>query len=1339
MKRIFSCLLLLLCISTVCMSQNYDDMSTVALPSPNNNFLEGASQVGVNLYTGTPQISIPLYSLASKDITIPVSLSYVKADGVKVQDVANFTGLGWQLIAGGSISRVVRSLPDEIPKGYIGTGQSGKALMNALAGNVNMQAGFDEQISKGQLDGEPDLFNVMTPFFSFQFVMDENGNPVISNNNGIKITHNLYNNANYQNTSWIITDTKGNQYYFGSGWTYRETVTTKLFETDYTFTSTWYLEKIVSFNSKDAVSFDYTYGSDYSYKHYLKSKTVYETIAGSCSPPASPEIKDLTQTYTYHSPKYISRISSALGEINFKYEFNRQDIANAGKLTSIEVKAFDQVWFFNKDVIKKYEFNYSYFGNSSSNEALRLKLDYINMYGTVTATTPLRFKTFEYYTDANLPARSSVEFDYSGYYNVNASGTALTPDGANKQPNETRTKANVLKSITDLSGVTDRFEYELNQIWDNAANSNKILSGLRIRKISQVLPAGETTFTEYVYSDNAGKSYGQVYKSSYDNFSRWIFRYSGISGNEVCGINGRNYLTESIIDEYDLNGPLVGYSTVKVVNQNGGYEINNYYNFSDFPDVVTLTNVSSSDPQRQLGAHTSQAYKRGLLTSRIIYKANGDKITEVINTYNPLNSVVKKAFGLRTYPWNHVILGGSGYIKWTESVYNSNVENYELTKSISRSYDQNNQALFRESTVDYTYADNKYLIKIASTADSKGVTKTSTNYYPGDAGIPNVSPDEQTAINALVQANRTSIPVHTTETVNGVSFHNHNIFKKSVDLYLKSIVLLAGSSSYINNNLAEGQVKKKQYEYDGNTLNIISSGSNSEPTRAVLYGYNNSLITAEVTNAENRSWVTVVNSTNNGSLYWSGDGSAQSTTMKVDYNGNVDLSIALGNTTNTNAEVNYTLSGPAYYSGSLCVSANNSCYYGSSISLANVPPGTYTLTVTPVEFPADVNFEFDYVYPQSYGSTEGVNECFYEGFERDGNTADPCAGEKCMRGYYTVPFVKPNDRAYQVDYHYYLNGKWYSASKPYENNMVLNDGSGIDEVRVYPKDGIMKTYTYDPLVGITSQCDENNRITYYEYDALGRLALIRDQDKNIVKKICYNYAGQAGDCSFFGNATVIQSFTRNNCGGDAIGSSVPYTVAANTFYSATSPDDANNKAKNYVQANGPANANKLGSCTPIHWNEERVKYFYSQTCAADARPEPYPATVHARTVYSLIDVADANRLADAQIDSWGQQEANYYGTCTPTRVAVSYGLHNNVYDLRVLFHNLTTGENFDFDMYSYGTLDPIPIGAYDVTVYDPSGSYNGYRVDLCGFSEWGFPVTFYNVQLDQYCHEINVY
>jgi YD repeat-containing protein len=55
---------------------------------------------------------------------------------------------------------------------------------------------------------------------------------------------------------------------------------------------------------------------------------------------------------------------------------------------------------------------------------------------------------------------------------------------------------------------------------------------------------------------------------------------------------------------------------------------------------------------------------------------------------------------------------------------------------------------------------------------------------------------------------------------------------------------------------------------------------------------------------------------------------------------------------------------------------------------------------------------------------------------------------------------------------------------------------------------MMTTYTYDPLVGMTSSTDEKNQVTYYDYDNLMRLMSIRDKDGNIIKHIDYHYQGQ---------------------------------------------------------------------------------------------------------------------------------------------------------------------------------------------------------------------------------------
>jgi hypothetical protein len=72
---------------------------------------------------------------------------------------------------------------------------------------------------------------------------------------------------------------------------------------------------------------------------------------------------------------------------------------------------------------------------------------------------------------------------------------------------------------------------------------------------------------------------------------------------------------------------------------------------------------------------------------------------------------------------------------------------------------------------------------------------------------------------------------------------------------------------------------------------------------------------------------------------------------------------------------------------------------------------------------------------------------------------------------------------------------------------VVGTGN-IDELRLYPVNALMTTYTYSPLIGITCITDSKNQPSYYEYDSFQRLVNIKDQYGNIVKHTDYHYQGQ---------------------------------------------------------------------------------------------------------------------------------------------------------------------------------------------------------------------------------------
>ncbi len=85
-------------------------------PSPTAASLGKYTDFPVNLYNGVTDISIPIYEVKTKTVSVPISLSY-HASGIKVGEVASWVGLGFSLNIS-AITRSVRGLPDEETGGF---------------------------------------------------------------------------------------------------------------------------------------------------------------------------------------------------------------------------------------------------------------------------------------------------------------------------------------------------------------------------------------------------------------------------------------------------------------------------------------------------------------------------------------------------------------------------------------------------------------------------------------------------------------------------------------------------------------------------------------------------------------------------------------------------------------------------------------------------------------------------------------------------------------------------------------------------------------------------------------------------------------------------------------------------------------------------------------------------------------------------------------------------------------------------------------------------------------------------------------------------------------------
>lgn len=187
---------------------------------------------------------------------------------------------------------------------------------------------------------------------------------------------------------------------------------------------------------------------------------------------------------------------------------------------------------------------------------------------------------------------------------------------------------------------------------------------------------------------------------------------------------------------------------------------------------------------------------------------------------------------------------------------------------------------------------------------------------------------------------------------------------------------------------------------------------------------------------------------------------------------------------------------------------------------------------------------------------------------------------------------------------------------------------------------LVTTYTYKPLVGMTSETDPRGRTTYYEYDGFGRLSVVRDHDRNVIKKYCYNYAGQQENCGVYTYAATRSGTFTRQCADGGSGSQVTYTANVS---STISQADADGKAQQDVNQNGQAYANQHGTCT---WWSDGMSQTFTRQCGDGGVGTSQTITVNAGQYTSTASKQHANDQAWWQLQNLGQAYQSSGGYCT---------------------------------------------------------------------------------------------
>lgn len=145
-----------------------------------------------------------------------------------------------------------------------------------------------------------------------------------------------------------------------------------------------------------------------------------------------------------------------------------------------------------------------------------------------------------------------------------------------------------------------------------------------------------------------------------------------------------------------------------------------------------------------------------------------------------------------------------------------------------------------------------------------------------------------------------------------------------------------------------------------------------------------------------------------------------------------------------------------------------------------------------------------------------------------------------------------------------------------------------------------------------------------------------------------DYANSHGTCNTIKwyNDRKSKMFQKTDCEVTEVGSMVEYVVEAGRFSSSVSKEDANQKALDALEAEGPGYANEHGTCeTNLWYNVEKSKVFYKNDCEDGFVGAPYTYTVEAGKYTSDVSQEDADKKALDDIEKNGQEQANLNGEC----------------------------------------------------------------------------------------------
>ncbi|WP_124020663.1 RHS repeat protein [Flavobacterium aquariorum] len=1053
-------------------------LPNIVPPSPSAYSLGNYGNVPVGLVNGTSNIDIPLLTYTTKNLSMPIKLFY-GSNGIKVDDISSSVGLGWNMTAGGIITRNVNDVADEknnispvsIPDDAI--------LDDGTLTSVDIDYFYNIGNNDGA-DSEADIFSFNFNNLSGKFVLDKNQNPVLIENQNVtieKIT-------NSGNTSFIITTNDGIKYYFDAVETTMFRAQNAGFSQPNISTTSWYLTS-VKHPLGDEIYLEYE-NNDYNFiasqsqalivsNPYTQENCV-ENNGGTYQ--YGPVLTSITSHSMSINGKHITRIFSnntMNGVLNFLYyPDNDPEVSIGGnkKINKVQLIAN------SSNTIEEINFNYLVTANKRSFLKQIVFKDISKQYN------------FEYITPELFPLRLDKSQDHWGYYNGRSNSTLVPevpnmPDiqftKANKEADVNFTKIGMLKKICYPTKGCSEFEYEANTFRGQKTITPSPIEGVLNVYIGPTTTSPDaikiseqTIYLPFSQMVNVG-GYGEFNLDACDASMNTDHSQASLSVTNI-----ENNSLEHLFSE----------------TQSAGF-------VDEGTSIILKENISIS--QFYFFGEANKNYKISLKAS-LRCTAGGVQF-EYYNSRPYVMSDNIVTGGIRIKSVNDLIENNSTDKSNYKRFYYSSLSNLNISSGISSGnpyyISQSTKRIVCNGTgetgIQCSHVDVNNLVLTSSSILSL-YDKGANVYYKdvtisyGDDAFLNGGENHQFIINPDLPG----------EVLSGTDFNHSSKTNSGWNNGLESKIIyfkkgnVPNSFLYLkestNDYFSDTRINKEVYSYPVRKnfqLDCFSSGQpdsieNLDIMHNVISSHWNYLASNETTDyfydSNDIRKDSIVNKTN---YFYDNPNHAQLTrresinseneTLETKYVYPPDL---LGEAFMDELASGNRISNPVIteeYTGTTLVFKNKTVFAKDDSTNSLVLP----------------KFVYAAKFPNSIATANQLEKKItYDKYDNKGNilqyTLENGTPVSIIWGYnQTEPIAKIENATYeQANAVYSTNENVFRNSLP--NAMVT-------------------TYTYKPLIGVSSITDPKGNTIYYEYDESNRLSLVKDSQGNILSQNQYHY------------------------------------------------------------------------------------------------------------------------------------------------------------------------------------------------------------------------------------------